>query len=128
MIEKFKLVGQPSYTNLGAVNYQIVDVPYADLIDLYEEKYGKVILDSCDLKTSLGNSFNCKLAPKAQREIFKSKYILEERNRVISETVRNSPYKKILLIYGADHLKGIKNFLEGKNKQTDETLIGHNKF
>ena len=115
LVEKFKLVEQPNYAGLGAENRIIVDVPYERLIDLFETKYGEIILDTCDINTNLGKFYNCNMSPKASREIFNNEYLLEERNRIISEKVKNSPDRKILLIYGLKHLKGIKEFLENGN-------------
>ena len=112
LVSKFKLVEQPGYAELGAEDRIIVDVPYERLIDSFEKKYGEIILDSCDINTNLGVLYNCFMVPKTSREIFSREYLLDERNKIISQKVKSSPDKKILLIYGLNHLKGIKEFLE----------------
>ena len=110
---KYKLIGQPSYKELGIDTFNIVDVPYNTLINSYETKYGAIILDSCDINTKLGEPYNCNFAPKSNRMIFEDEYVKKMRNTLISNTVKNSKAKKIVLIYGKYHLDGIREQLEG---------------
>lgn len=116
LIEKFELVKQPSYADLGAQDREIVDVDYENLIDLYEKKYGEIILDSCDRKTDLGKAYYCETATKASRKRFRKEYLLEKRNNFVVQKIKNSNEEKILLIYGWQHLKGIKKLLKKKNQ------------
>ncbi|MEO5966993.1 MAG: hypothetical protein ABIP69_01930 [Ferruginibacter sp.] len=113
---RFNLVGQPPYRNLGVMNYKYVDVPYNTLIDLYEKKYGIIEMDSCDFKTDLGRTYKCKLMPVKNRNDFNREFIYELRNMFVGETIKQSKEKKILIVYGKEHLEGIKNYLEETNR------------
>ena len=82
------------------------------MIDFYESKYKRVILDTCYIKTSLGNIYKFETTQNSERKIFTNEIILDKRNKLIAETLVNSSDKKIIMIYGKMHLKGIKQYLK----------------
>jgi|GEM_PF-1488615 len=116
LIQKFNLVDQPHYRNMGIKNYRRVDLSYVQLIDMYEKKYGPVILDSCDLATALKTSYNCNPLPARTRKIFTDEFIVAERNKLIAEAALSSNDKKIVIIYGKKHLEGIREEINNAKK------------
>ena len=46
------------------------------------------------------------------RKFFLNEIILDRRNKLIAETLINSSDKKIIMIYGKMHLKGIREYLK----------------
>lgn len=110
-IKKDKLVNQPASLRKTAdskIGMQ-VDGSITDMITKYESKYGKIVLDSIDLNIALGDKYEISKANKISKE--KRKYlILDIRNEIITNQIVNSPYKKIVLVYGKGHYEG---FMEG---------------
>ncbi len=98
------LVDQPSYPQLGVDSMdKRVDISKNELVDIYEKKFGKVILDSFDLSTPLDASYPfSKRLP--QNQLYN--IILDVRNHYLANAIRESDDKKILVIYGRMHLNG----------------------
>ncbi len=111
IIKQYNLVDQPKYEILGVKNYKRVDYNVSQLVGFYEKKYSIIPLDSCDLKTGLGDKYNCKAAKFSQRQKFSNEIILEVRNNLIVDSILNSSDEKIVIIYGRKHLEGIRNGL-----------------
>ena len=82
------------------------------MIDFYESKHKRVILDNCDIKTPLGNIYKCETSQNSERKIFTNEIILDRRNKLNAETLVNSSDKKIIITSGKMHLKGIKEYLK----------------
>ena len=110
--DKYKLIDQPKYEYMGLTSYKIVDYNYSELLDFYEKKYGKIILDSCDLKTEIGSKYICTPYESKDRKVFKNEIIIKKRNELIVEKIKNSEDKKIVIIFGKKHLKGITELLK----------------
>ncbi len=110
IIKKYELIDQPSYQVLGVINSTWVDYSYIDLINLYEKRYSIIKLDSCDIETNLKEQYNCNV-DKSIRNIFLKEIIIEERNNLIAKTIINSNDKKIVIIYGKNHLEGVQKIL-----------------
>lgn len=106
IIKKYNLIDQPKYANLGVSNYTRTDLSPSEMISLYEKKHPSVLLDSCDLKTKLGESYDCK-TNNDERNVFTKEIIYTERNKVILNAILNSNYKKIVVIYGKEHYDGV---------------------
>lgn len=106
IIKKYNLIDQPKYSNLGLLNYTRTDLSPSEMINLYEKKYTPVLLDSCDLITKLGESYNCKTNTNL-RNIFTEEIIIIKRNKLIINAIINSNDKKIVVIYGKAHYEGI---------------------
>ena len=105
-----KYVEQPSYKDMGTDSNDVrADIDYKILINEYEKKYGKIILDSIDLNTGFDAEYDRKqITDKSQYEYI----IIDYRNDFLVHTIKNSTDRKILVLYGEGHRK---NF-EGKIK------------
>lgn len=75
------------------------DMSIKEFIGKVEEKYGEIVLDSCDWKTPMDEKYKCK--------IFSSTLwydtVLIMRNKYLEDMVLNSDDKKIVIIYGEGH-------------------------
>jgi len=114
IIKKYELIDQPSYQVLGVINSTWVDYSYIDLINLYEKKYFIIKLDSCDIETNLKEQYNCNF-DKSVKNTFIKEIIYKERNNLIAKTIINSNDKKIVIIYGKNHLEGVQKALTQLN-------------
>jgi hypothetical protein len=110
--DKYDLIDQPKYEFFELKNYKRIDYSYTQLIDFYETKYEKIKLDSCDLRTEIRNPYNCETANITDRKKFTNEIILNMRNKLIVDSLLNAQDKKIVIIYGKMHLKGIKEYLK----------------
>ena len=109
--KKYDLIDQPKYDFFALKNYKRVDYSYAELINFYEAKFGKIELDSCDVNTEIRSIYKCKSGNTTERKNFTDEIILDVRNRLIADSITKSNDKKIVVIYGKAHLKGIKQYL-----------------
>jgi hypothetical protein len=117
LVERLKLINQPDYKELGVHVYKKADLSYVNLINLFEERYGDIELDSCDLNSKLGSQNPCKLVSSEKRQIFDREFILQERNKFVANEIQSSANRKILLIYGLMHYEGIKDELQKLQNQ-----------
>ncbi|MCF6131303.1 hypothetical protein [Flavobacterium wongokense] len=108
---KKELMNQPKYFMLGldSLNSENVDVTYRDMVNYYENKYGEIILQPCDFEKSFYEIPNCK--EKAIEKSQRRELIIDFRNRNVVNTILKEKRKKIAIIYGEDHFKGIKEEL-----------------
>ena len=105
-----KGVPQPAYTDLGIDSTDLnVDVSLVDLINKFKELYGEIKLDSCDYTTRLDSSYNCYKGLKMKK--LEPVYV-DYRNTVVVEKIIQSDFNKILVLYGAAHIKGMKKLLK----------------
>ncbi len=110
--DKYVLIDQPKYDFFGVKNFKRIDYSYTQLINFYELKYKKIILDSCDLKSEIRSPYNCESATISERKNFTNDIILNMRNKLVVDSISNSFDNKIVIIYGKMHLKGIKEYLK----------------
>lgn len=102
---------QPEYDELGIDSTDInADITLLDLVSKYEEYYGNIYLDTCDLTTALDSTYECKTKLKGKL----TPIILDYRNVKLAEKLVASEQKNIVVLYGAKHIKGIKKLLEKK--------------
>ncbi|MNS47856.1 hypothetical protein D3C72_804040 [compost metagenome] len=102
------VVTQPEYKDLGITGTDInADVTIDQLIDSYETKYGKIALTTCDFNTD----FETVLYPcdKLNNDI--NPIILDERNLYVVNLIKSSSDKKVLVLYGARHIKGMMELI-----------------
>jgi hypothetical protein len=80
-----------------------LDMFLNQIVDSIENKYGKLRLSDCDLKTSLNSKYKCKSKNSKFgfifTNIFRDQYIWEELKKVKAD--------KIVLIYGKMHWYGL---------------------
>lgn len=112
--KKFKalkdLVNQPKGLAIGidSTTGKNVDVSIDDVVLHYENKYGRIVLDSCDLQTPINDEYHCS---KLNDRDAKLDVILNFRNNHIFDKILESTSKKIVVLYGARHFEGVFKLL-----------------
>ncbi|PSK88797.1 hypothetical protein [Taibaiella chishuiensis] len=105
---KNKMV-QPLYDSLGVTATDVnADVDLVMFITEYERLYGPVPLDSCDLHTPLGAAYTCNGLPRSRMR----PVVGDFRNRQLAATLLAAAPRKILVLYGAAHIKPVKKLLK----------------
>jgi hypothetical protein len=99
-----KSVVQPSASHLGVSDNDFnIDVTKTELVDLYEQTNGEIILEQIDFAVPLNE-------PLPHFRILKQKnvtpIIINYRNEHLANSIQNSIYNKILILYGLAHKKG----------------------
>lgn len=112
--KKYNVILQPRslYVEKDTIYRKIVDYSVEELVNFYEREKGVIVLDECDLNTSLDKEYTCQKANKENRKYFMEEIALKRRNELIAKTIKTSSKNKILLIYGAKHYEGIKEILK----------------
>lgn len=110
---KKELIPQPKLSNLGLIcnSCDNVDATMDELINAYENKYGKIILEEYDLKTPFYENYdkkNCKI--KIDKKMF-NEFVVNYRNHKIINQINQNIHKKIAIVYGKNHFIGIKDSL-----------------
>ena len=104
---------QPENEELGIDSTDVnADITLQDLVGKYEDYYGKINLDSCDLTTSLDSTYACKTKLKGKL----TPVILDYRNVKLVEKIVDAEQKNIVVLYGERHIKGMKKLLNEKNE------------
>ena len=119
--EKFKdCIPQPKYKELGVDSLDVnVDVALIELVRELEMSFGEIRLDSCDYSTHLDSTYAC-------GERFKVNFtpvIIDYRNEQVVEKLKNLDSAKLVLLFGAAHIPGIKRLLK-ETEAIDSTLAG----
>lgn len=117
IVLKTKIVFQPDYSEwkLNDNNSKNTDATVHELINYYESKYGEIKLEACDLAvTDVSNSTKCK---KNKHSGAYETLVLDYRNKLIANAIKNDSRPKIALIYGAGHYEGIKKILDSLDKK-----------
>ena len=112
-VARHNLVNQPKYliSTEDTLRYKKIDAGIVELINACENKFGPVTLNNYDFETS----FNDKYKVKHDKNM--RKYFLEgHRNTIIASSIINDANKKILLLYGKLHFKGILENLQAVDK------------
>ena len=104
-----KGIPQPKYPDLGIDSTDVhADINLLQLVDEYENTYGKIELDSCDYATHLDSAYSCSKGVKMSKL---DPIIVDYRNEVVIEKVIGSESDKIVILFGAAHRKGMKKLL-----------------
>lgn len=112
-----KGVVQPDYGELGLDSTDFLpDITFLDLVNKIEEVYGEIQLDSCDLATPFDSTYTCSKGMK-MKEL--KPIILDYRNSEVVKKIINSDLNKIVVLFGAAHIKGMKKLL--KDEETTRT-------
>ena len=108
---KENLIKQPSYSQFGLSkkNAIITDLTVEKILENYENKYGKVILESCDYETKFHEESTCKIEP--DKKIY-DEMIMRDRNNSVITHILKEKKSKIAIIYGKAHFIGIKDSLQ----------------
>ncbi len=114
---KKTLIDQPSYELLGLIpeNSTKADANLQDVISYYENKYGEIKLTNCDFKTSVFEKYTkCReenRIPKKQSD----DVLINFRNDVVANKIKESSHTKIAIIYGRTHMDGILKALSDES-------------
>jgi len=111
---KKEIVNQPSYKDLGVDSTlsKRVDVDVKYIIDFYEKNYKEIILEPCDFETTLYEVTVCddkdyKMTKEVREDVITNSRNLVVINQILADTI----LPKIAVIYGENHIKGIKEGL-----------------
>jgi hypothetical protein len=112
---KMKLVNQPPYKKIGAdsLTDKVVDVPMNKIVTAYEKKYGTLQLNDCDYVLAPEAKYECGKEPRRQVDAI----IMGYREQHLANTITKDRRKKIAVIYGAFHERGLLRELQ----KTDST-------
>jgi len=101
-------MAQPEYKELGIDSADFrTDITLVVLVSELEKLYGSVDLDSCDYSTHLDSTYTCGKKLKGNKDPI----IIAFRNKYVVEQVIKSDQKRIVVLYGAWHMKGMKKLL-----------------
>jgi len=111
---KRKVMMQPAYNkmNIDFKTSRNVDISLEEYVNIFEAKFGKIVLTSCDYQTSLFEEYHC--APidwKYRKKVNKEITLTARNENVVNEILKDS-HSKIAVIYGAAHVPGIIELLE----------------
>jgi len=109
------LVDQPKPEALGITNSDMrVDITQIELVNIYEKLYGEISLYQLDYAISLNDIYNYPRGHTLPKKQVGS-VIIDFRNKYLAEYILQSPDKKIVVIYGAAHKKGVFRELKEKD-------------
>lgn len=101
-------ITQPLYADLGVDSLDFnADVTLKEFVDEYERLYGTQTLSSCDLKTPLDSLFECEILQNDLNPV-----IDDFRNRELIKQLVAAKQDKIVLLYGAHHIKPLEKGLK----------------
>ncbi|MCR5861404.1 hypothetical protein LRS05_04225 [Flavobacterium sp. J372] len=101
------VIAQPEYDQLGITDKDVnADITIAEYIAQYEKLYGPIKLEPCDFETKPGAG-KCKQLQNNLDAI-----TIDFRNTTVANMIKASKNKKILVVYGAQHIPGIKELIQ----------------
>ena len=104
---------QPTWVKLGVDSNDLnADINLAIMIAKYEDLYGKVHLKDCDLETPIDSVYEC--GSPMRNDLLP--IVLDLRNKYVAHLIKNAGDDKIVVIYGAMHMKGIKKLITEQGK------------
>lgn len=118
---KEKIIMEPSAEKKGLVNNpnaENTDVTLGAILNEYEKRFGEIILTDCDFNTPMNEPYHCENENAAEdRKKIYNEIIIDFRNQNLVNEVLESDKNKIVVIYGSNHIKGMKELLEQKDYQ-----------
>jgi hypothetical protein len=111
---KKKITNQPPYAKMGVDMDKAVrvDVASDQLVEMFDAEHHIPPLDSCDFQTPLSAEYPCGTMHPNMAKKFMRELILDYRNKHLADYIAESEDPKMLVIYGALHLKGTFEELE----------------
>ncbi|WP_329807074.1 hypothetical protein [Flavobacterium facile] len=108
---KENLIKQPSYLEFGLseINSKNTDLSIEKILENYEKKYGKIVLESCDFDTKFYEKSTC--SKKPDKKIY-DEMMMQDRSKSVISHVLTENKSKIAIIYGKAHFVGIKDSLQ----------------
>ncbi|WP_091096929.1 hypothetical protein [Paenimyroides marinum] len=115
--EAFKSLQQKKFVSQTDVDYGVnvdtdhhADLYLEQMIEIYEEHYGEIVLTDCDYKTGLGKKYKC-----AKIDENKEYYLLNGlRDAHVLDEIEKSTAKKIVLVYGRIHIMDLHSKIQKK--------------
>lgn len=112
--EAFKSLQKKRYVSQSDVDYgvntdidQHADLYLEQMIEMYEKRYGEIVLTDCDYKTRLGKKYRCSKVDKNKRY-----YLLSGiRNSHVINKIEESDAEKIVLVFGRNHIMDIYSII-----------------
>ncbi|MGV3461362.1 MAG: hypothetical protein ACO1N9_13005 [Flavobacterium sp.] len=102
------VIAQPEYDKLGVTDKDVnADITTAEYVAQYEKLYGPIILEPCDFESKSVVSSRCK---KIENNL--DAITIDFRNNIVANMIKTSKNRKILVIYGAHHISGIKELIQ----------------
>ncbi len=101
--KRFQIEGfiqQGNEIGIDSINDIKADIPLDKLVLKYESEKGKVILTECDLKTLFKEKYTCSKTDEDSKNLLLYKF----RDEHLFNVVQSSPYPKIVIVYGRDHI------------------------
>ena len=104
---------QPPYTEMGITKDDLnADVHFSEFIDKYEELYGVIELNPCDLETPFDSAYSCYKPKRAMAKL--EPVIVGFRNEKVVQYIEENNDPKVVVLYGAGHIKEILEILKKK--------------
>ena len=105
-------VPQPDNKDMGIDSTDLnADITLKELISKAEKLNGEIELDSCDYATPMDSTYSCHKKWK-MKEI--EPIILDYRNEYVVHLITESEHQKFVVIYGANHIKGMMKLMDEK--------------
>lgn len=104
------LIDQPRYYKLGIDSRDVnVDIKKYKLVDVYEERFGVIKLEQIDTALRFDQLYPRSLKLPKQKVM---SVIIDYRNQNLANYIQTSADKKIIVIYGEEHLDGTYKLLK----------------
>ncbi len=108
------MVVQPSARVLGTdYNDKNVDVGHNEMVDVYEKRFGEIMLEEADFAIMPGNTYPKSL--KLPKDNVKS-ILISYRDEYLARHIHSSTDKKILVLFGMAHMDGTFEQLRSLDK------------
>lgn len=113
--EAFKSLQKKKYVSQSDVDYgvnldtdQHADMYLEQMIEVFEKRFGKIILTDCDTTTPLGKKYKCSKVDKS-----KEYFILNGiRDRHVLDEIEKSSAKKIVVVFGRIHVMDLHSKIQ----------------
>ena len=124
--EAFKSLQKAKYVSQAEVDYGVnyktdhhADLYLEQMIELFEKRFGKIILNDCDSTTPLGKKYKCSKVDES-----KEYYILNRiRDHYLLDKIEKSSARKIVVVFGRIHIMDLHSKIQklGWSHQREKT-------
>ncbi len=85
------------------------DVSDIMMIEETERRFGRIVLTDCDYNTPIDSTYQCESMWKKESNLV---ILLDYRNEYVVDQIMQSEKKKIVVLYGENHIKGMMKLLD----------------
>src|SRR5690606_13892336 len=124
--ESFKSLQKAKYVTQAEVDYGVnhktdhhADLYLEQMIELFEKRFGKIILNDCDSTTPLGKKYKCSKVDES-----KEYYILNRiRDHYLLDKIEKSSARNIVVVFGRIHIMDLHSKIQklGWSHQREKT-------